>query len=119
MTEPQLVAAVRFIQGSVSELIDSAPDESITACIEESITGTPGVLGFHALRVRRVGGPLALDVHIQVDPESTVVEGHDVATDVKRRVLACGCDVIEAIVHVEPADIAPECAESQRPTDPS
>ena len=109
-----LVAAIRFIHGSVSELIDAAPDESITACIEESITGTPGVLGFHALRVRKVGGQLALDVHIQVDPDSTVVEGHDVATDVKGRVLACGCDVIEAIVHVEPADTVPERANRAR-----
>ena len=99
-----VVAAVRFIHGSLSELIDAAPEASITRCIEDAISETRGVLGFHALRVRKVGGSLALDVHVQVDPQSTVVAGHDVASDVKKRVLACGCDVVEAVIHVEPAE---------------
>jgi cation diffusion facilitator family transporter len=103
-----VVAAIRFIHGSLSELIDAAPEVSITRCIEDAISETHGVLGFHALRVRKVGGFLALDVHVQVDPQSTVVAGHDVATNVKRRVLACGCDVVEAVVHVEPAENPPE-----------
>lgn len=101
------VAAIRFIHGSLAELIDSAPDQSVTGCIEDAVTGTPGVLGFHALRIRKVGGSLTLDVHVQVDPQSTVVAGHDVASDVKRRVIACGCSVVEAVVHVEPAEGRP------------
>lgn len=100
------VAAVRFIQGSLAELIDAAPEESVTRCIEEAITETRGVMGFHALRIRKVGGSLTLDVHVQVDPRSTVVAGHDVASDVKRRVIACGCSVVEAVVHIEPAESA-------------
>lgn len=96
------VAAVRFIGESVAELTDTAPRASVVECIEDAILGTPGVLGSHALRVRKLGGALGLDVHVLVDPNLSVVQGHDLATAVRDRVLGCGCDVIEAIVHVEP-----------------
>ncbi len=33
-----------------------------------------------------------------------VVEGHEIATEVRARLLDCGCDVAEAIVHVEPCE---------------
>ncbi len=62
------------------------------------------MLGFHGLRVRKLGGALGLDVNVLVDRELSVVEGHDTATAVRERVLSCGCDVVEAIVHIEPTD---------------
>jgi cation diffusion facilitator family transporter len=97
-----VVAAVRFIGESVAELIDTAPPAPVVKCIEDTISGTSGVRGFHALRVRKLGGSLWLDVHVLVDPTLTVVQGHDLATAVRERVLGCGCNVIEAIVHIEP-----------------
>ena len=97
------VAAIRFIGESVGELIDQAPSAEVTSCIGGAISGTPGVVYFHALRVRKMGGALSLDVNVHVDPEASVVEGHDIATAVHDRILACGCDVMEAVVHVEPA----------------
>jgi divalent metal cation (Fe/Co/Zn/Cd) transporter len=96
------VAAVRFIWESIGELTDRAPASAVVAKIEETISGTPGVMGLHELRIRTMGGAVALDVHVLVDPECSVVHGHDIATDVQQRVRACGCNVIEAIVHVEP-----------------
>jgi cation diffusion facilitator family transporter len=96
------VAAVRFIGESVAELADAAPSRRVVECIEDTISKTPGVLSFHALRARKLGGALELDVHILVAPDLTVVEGHNLASAVHDRVLACGCNVIEAIVHVEP-----------------
>lgn len=98
------VTAVRFVVDSLAELTDKAPDSSVVECIEEAISGTPGVIVFHALRVRKLAGALALDVHIMVEPALTVVQGHDVATVVRERVLRCGCNVVEAVVHVEPCD---------------
>lgn len=98
------VAAARFIKDSVAELLDVAPDSEVSECIEKAVAGTPGVREFHTLRLRMMGGTVILDVHVHVDPTLSVVKGHDIATEVRSRVLACGCDVAEAIVHVEPCD---------------
>lgn len=97
------VVAFRFISESVSELIDAAPDAAVMERIDRVVAETPGVREHHALRLRKMAGSVVLDVHIHVDPRLSVVEGHDIATSVRERILACGCDVLEAVVHVEPA----------------
>jgi cation diffusion facilitator family transporter len=98
------VAAIRFIGESVAELTDMAPHASVVECIEDAIAGTTGVIEFHELRVRKLGGALTLDVHVLVDPRCSVIQGHDLATSVRERVLSCGCNVIEAVIHVEPSE---------------
>ena len=96
------VTAVRIIRESVAELIDVAPGRAVSERIERAVAGTPGVLEFHTLRLRMMGGSIMLDVHVLVDPMLSVVEGHDIATEVQARLLECGCGVTEATVHVEP-----------------
>jgi cation diffusion facilitator family transporter len=98
------VVAVRFVRRSVAELIDAAPSGHASARIERAVAGTPGVRTYHTLRLRMMGGSIILDVHVHVDSTLSVVEGHNIATEVRSRVLACGCDVTEAIVHIEPCD---------------
>ena len=44
-----------------------------------------------------------MDIHVQVDPELTVREGHDIASEVRRAVIDCCPHVISVIVHIEPA----------------
>jgi len=97
-----LVIAWRFLTESAGELVDRAPDGATQARIEAIVAATPGVRGHHAVRARRMGGKVEIDVHVLVDPERSVREGHDVATDVRRRLLESEHDVIEVVVHVEP-----------------
>ena len=63
---------------------------------------TAGVATFHAFRAREIGGRVAVDVHVQVDGNLTVHEGHDIASAVKARVLEAGPAVMDVIVHIEP-----------------
>jgi cation diffusion facilitator family transporter len=101
------VTAVRFIIDSMAELTDAAPNAAVVSRIEDVIATTPGVLGFHALRVRGLGGSLSLDVHILVEPDISVVEGHDLATSVERRLVDGDFNVVEAVVHIEPDSSVP------------
>lgn len=99
-----LVGAGRIVWDSAAELIDSAPAEAAVVRIREAIASTPGVREFHALRAREVGGQITMDVHVMVDPELSVREGHDIAGRVKRVVMDAEEDVSEVVVHVEPAE---------------
>ncbi len=99
-----VVVAVRIIGSSASELIDRAPDENTLGSIESAVSQTDGVRSYHAFRARNVGGKIAADIHIQVDPDLTVQTGHDIATEVRRKVMEANPHVIEVIVHVEPAE---------------
>ncbi len=97
-----MVVAIGIMRQSLSELADSAPPYDVLARISECIGATPGVRSHHAMRARRLGGRVAVDVRVLVDAEMSVQDGHDVAEQVQQRVLNCGCDVLEVVVHVEP-----------------
>jgi cation diffusion facilitator family transporter len=98
------VAAGRIVRDAVCELTDRAPGGEMVRRIGEAIDDVHGVRSSHRLRVRSMAGALVLDVHILVDPHLSVYEGHDIATAVQERVESCGCDILEAVVHVEPYD---------------
>jgi cation diffusion facilitator family transporter len=98
------VAAVRIVYESASELIDASPDRDVLDQIHELIDDTPGVQGFHAVRAREVGGQLEMDMHVLVEPDLTVREGHDIATAVKRKLMNSSLSFAEVVVHIEPAE---------------
>ncbi|MCD6365175.1 MAG: cation diffusion facilitator family transporter, partial [Planctomycetes bacterium] len=97
-----LTVAVRIMRTSAAELIDRAPAQKTLDGIELAVARTQGVISYHAVRARQVGGKIAMDIHVQVDPELTVRAGHDIAGAVRRRVMEADSSVIETIVHIEP-----------------
>ena len=98
------VVSLKIMHRNASELIDRAPGNRTLATLEAAVAGTRGVRDHHGFRARQIGGRVAMDIHIQVDPELTVREGHDIATEVRRQVMAAHPRVIEVIVHIEPAE---------------
>ena len=63
-----------------------------------------GVKGAHAIRTRKVCSRLLIDLHILVDPELTVLEGHTISEEVKVQLLNNGTEVLDVVVHLEPYD---------------
>jgi len=98
------VAAVRILRVSAAELVDKAPGSAVLSGIERAVKGTEGVRSFHAFRARQVGGKVAMDIHVLVDPELTVREGHDIATAVEESVQQADANVVEVVVHIEPCE---------------
>jgi divalent metal cation (Fe/Co/Zn/Cd) transporter len=87
----------------LDELLDRAPAPGIVETLEGIVREVPGVKGHHAVRVRRIGGMIEMDVHIQVDGSMSVEAGHEIASEVKHRLREADMGVATAIVHVEPA----------------
>jgi divalent metal cation (Fe/Co/Zn/Cd) transporter len=85
--------------------------------------GTEGVKLVHAIRTRYVGSGLVCDLHVKVDPEATVRQGHEVTERVKARLLEEGPEVLDVVVHLEPyigpAGGGPGRKKAGTPPDPS
>jgi divalent metal cation (Fe/Co/Zn/Cd) transporter len=60
-----------------------------------------GVRDAHAVRTRYLGASLQVDLHITVDPDATVRDGHAIAKAVRER-LQDEPEVVDVIVHLEP-----------------
>src|SRR5215211_6287556 len=69
-----------------------------------AIVMAPGAITAHNLRVRSSGGRNWVDVHVTVDPDLTVKQAHEVATEVESAIRRVVGPETQAIVHVEPAE---------------
>lgn len=95
-------AGLRFGWAAIRELIDTGLSAEEVAAIRKTIATTPGVLGMHELRTRRMAHQVLVDAHVQVNPRISVSEGHRVAETVRQRLLDSHPEVLDVLVHVDP-----------------
>ncbi len=94
----------KFVWDSVGELLERAPDESTMKQIMDTICSVSGAVNAHNLRARRVGRTLVIEFHIEVDPNLSVREAHDIATHIENRLRErFGKDTI-ITTHIEPRE---------------
>lgn len=90
-----------FLWEALHDLTDRAATIEETDRIRSEILETPGILGVHDLRTRRTGDLLLVDAHLEVDGSLSVEEGHRIAVDARRRVMARH-PVLNMMTHVDP-----------------
>jgi len=90
--------------GAIKELIDTGLDEVQVESIRKSLQATPGVLGLHELRTRRMAHQALVDAHVLVDARISVSEGHRIAESARARVLREHPEVLDVLVHIDPED---------------
>lgn len=90
-----------FTWDALHDLMDRAVDNEEVAAIRATLLGTPGVLDVHDLRTRKLGDMVAVDVHLEVDGNLTVRQGHDIAVLARDRVLQHH-RVLNLMTHVDP-----------------
>lgn len=88
---------------AMAELIDTGLDAEEVEAIGQTLRDTPGVLGLHELRTRKMADNALVDAHIMVDPKISVSEGHYIAETARRAVLAQH-HVMDVMVHIDPED---------------
>ena len=97
-----LQAAWRITVPALSNLVDTAPPEELRQGLSQAIVAFPQVKTAHAVRARHIGSGVAVDCHIQVDPDLTVRDGHEIAEKLKWQLMADFPDVTDVVVHTEP-----------------
>jgi len=100
--------AFKIVRPALGQLIDAGLPPADCAAILEAAQQVDGVGHAHDLRTRRLGPGIALDIHVEVEPSLTVVEGHDIAEAARRRIFDLFPDVVDVVVHVDPLGQAPE-----------
>ena len=70
---------LRIAWETAMQLMDTMPDEREMAAIRSSAMRVPGVRGVEKCFARKTGLQYHVDLHLEVDPEMTVRESHDIA----------------------------------------
>jgi cation diffusion facilitator family transporter len=97
-----LWAGTTLFWGSVQELMDRQADPEVLSQVRREAEAVPGVLGVEKLLVRKAGLEYLVDIHVEVDPEITVRQGHAIGHAVKDRLIARIVTVKDVLVHIEP-----------------
>lgn len=97
-----LYAAYKISWKALRDLIDTSVEKDICNMLENIARGVEGVEDVHKCRSRFFGSGMHVDLHVLVDPELTVKEGHDISRAVRKTLIEKGPDVIDVIVHLEP-----------------
>jgi len=93
----------KFTWDALHDLMDRAADDEHIEAIQTTLRETPGVVGVHDLKSRKMGDFIVLDVHLEVDGDISVREGHDIAVAARNRVMA-GFPVLNVMTHLDPAE---------------
>ena len=89
---------------AISELVDTGLGKEQLQRIRRTILSVDGVRELHLLRTRRIGGRALVDVHIIVDEQISVSEGHYISELVRARLVHEIDVVADALVHIDPED---------------
>jgi cation diffusion facilitator family transporter len=107
------VALIIFLMGvgifrrTSQELMDVMPEPALVQQVRGCANTVVGVLKVEKCYGRKSGTQFFFDLHIEVNPQMTVHDAHEVAHQVKDKLLA-ECDFVrDVLVHVEPYDGMP------------
>ena len=92
----------KMIKDSISNLLDESVDKKTFEEILNIAQNIPNVRDAHDIRTRKIGETIFVDMHILVDKNITVKEGHDIAKEVKRTLLKQNSNILDVLIHIEP-----------------
>jgi cation diffusion facilitator family transporter len=99
---------------SLQELMDRQADPELVDAVRHEAVAVGGVQDVEKLLVRKTGLEYLVDIHVEVNPALSVREGHDIAHNVKDRIMERVVPIKDVLVHIEPA---PEKATSSFDSD--
>jgi cation diffusion facilitator family transporter len=86
---------------NIDKLMDKSPDDKLLKEIKRKAMEVSGVLDVHRVRARQIGDGVILDMHVDVSPNISVMEAHEIAHSVQNK-LEEHEEVESALVHVCP-----------------
>ena len=105
-----LIISLFIIKSSISifldsnvELMDGVKDVNIYNKIFEAVEKVPGAGNPHRVRSRMIGNLYNITLDIEVDPQMTLMQAHEIADAVEKSIENSIDNIYDILVHVEPA----------------
>lgn len=94
----------RIFKPAFLEVLDTAPPEEVIHEIKAIASSIPKVKAIEKCFVRKMGLEYVVDIHVMVDPDLSVREGHAIAHAVKDEIMDKKPAVFNVFTHIEPLD---------------
>jgi divalent metal cation (Fe/Co/Zn/Cd) transporter len=97
-----IVVTARQAARKVWHRLMDAVDPALVGAAITAPTATPGVLAVGRVRLRWTGHQLRGECEITIDPQTTAVQAHQVATEAEHALLHALPRLVAATVHADP-----------------
>jgi cation diffusion facilitator family transporter len=102
-----IVNAFLLFRAPIRDLMDTQPRDAVDLA-RRTAEQVPGVRGTEKMAARTSAGRMWIDLHLTVDPDLSVREGHAIAHRVKDAIMAADDRVADVLIHVEPDPVIPD-----------
>lgn len=89
-------------RSAAHDLMDGRPADSLLAGIRSVAENVDGVEHVHEIRARRSGQYVIVDLKLDMNPELTVKQSHDISLDVKKSIFRKFRNVGDVMIHINP-----------------
>lgn len=96
-------SSIGIFMDSNVELMDGVKDINVYNKIFEAVEKVAGVGNPHRVRSRMIGNLYMISLDIEVDPQMTITQAHEIADAVEKSIKTSIDNVYDILVHVEPA----------------
>jgi len=97
-----IYTGLRVLRETSMDLIDTMPSSAFIDRVRAEAYRVAGVQGIEKCFARKTGLQYHIDVHVEVNPQITVAESHDIATNVRAHIRSTMPEVADVLVHIEP-----------------
>jgi cation diffusion facilitator family transporter len=94
---------IRIARPAFYEIMDTAPGGKIVRSIRAVASSVPGVVEVEKCHARKMGLDYYVDLHVGVDGNISVHQGHEIAHRVKSAIQQSDSRIADVLVHIEPA----------------
>jgi ferrous-iron efflux pump FieF len=93
--------AYNIAQSAIDYLMDKEVEGDVREKIIELINKTDGILSYHDLRITGMISNLFISLDIEVEPNITITEAHEIARSLEHRLIEAYSGV-QVFIHIDP-----------------
>jgi cation diffusion facilitator family transporter len=93
---------IRMMRFALHEIMDTTPGSDIEKSVRQLAIDTEGVMAIEKCYIRKSGTSFIIDIHVEVEASLSVHQGHEIAHNLKDRLISSNLSISYVMVHVEP-----------------
>ncbi len=94
---------IRLLRPALDEVMDASVSDDIEQQVISIASSVDGVVAIEKSRIRKSGLGYLMDLHVQVDRDISVKDGHAIGHIVKGRLMESSVPITDVVIHIEPA----------------
>jgi len=94
---------VLLLRPAMDEVMDASAPGDVKERVVAIAATVEGVKAIEKCRIRKSGLGYLMDIHVEVDGEVSVKEGHSIGHLVKDRLVESSLQISDVVIHIEPA----------------